>query len=246
MRKITYLQGITEAIAEEMDRDPTVYLMGQCARGQPFGTHKGLYDKFGGWRVLDAPVSEYAIVGSAIGAALAGYRPVVDMLHAEALSRMRGRERDACAIAVRVSAVFRTLRLPRWEAAATVLLTTVEPRDAPGVGSSRQDAVLLMSMPPPHEGPKHGSAGCPRSSRPDFPRGKLARARGLCVGICLGGDPIVERADEARAAECLVALQRGELAGHHRTSSITARIPSPNVIVRFSVSGAGTNWRRRT
>ena len=83
MRKITYLQGITEAIAEEMERDPTVYLVGQCARGQPFGTHKGLYDKFGGWRVLDAPVSECAIVGSAIGAALAGYRPVVDMLHAD-------------------------------------------------------------------------------------------------------------------------------------------------------------------
>lgn len=83
MRKITYLQAITEAIAEEMERDSTVYLIGQCARGQPFGTHKGLYDKFGGWRVLDAPVSESAIVGSAIGAAMAGYRPVIDMLHAD-------------------------------------------------------------------------------------------------------------------------------------------------------------------
>ena len=72
------------ALREEMRRDPRVYCIGEdIVLGLPFGVTKGLVDEFGPERVLNAPISEAAIVGSAMGAALTGLVPVVDMHFAD-------------------------------------------------------------------------------------------------------------------------------------------------------------------
>jgi pyruvate dehydrogenase E1 component beta subunit len=72
------------ALREEMRRDPRVYCIGEdIVLGVPFGVTKGLREEFGADRVLNAPISEAAIVGSAMGAAMTGLVPVVDMHFAD-------------------------------------------------------------------------------------------------------------------------------------------------------------------
>lgn len=83
MRNVAFWQAINEALTEEMDRDETVFLMGECMRGSLFGTSKGLVDKFGPERVLDTPISECAIAGAPVGAAIAGYRPIADLMFSD-------------------------------------------------------------------------------------------------------------------------------------------------------------------
>ncbi len=83
MKKITYLDAINEAVDEEMARDPTVLVIGEDVRkwGAPMGEFAGLFDKYGGERVLDTPISERAIVGAAIGAAITGgVRPIANIM----------------------------------------------------------------------------------------------------------------------------------------------------------------------
>jgi 2-oxoisovalerate dehydrogenase E1 component len=79
-REITYVDAINQALGEEMERDPSVVLMGQDigAFEGPFRTTKGLFAR---WpkRVLDTPIAESGTIGIAIGAALMGYRPVIEM-----------------------------------------------------------------------------------------------------------------------------------------------------------------------
>ncbi len=88
MREVTYLDAIREALAEEMRRDPKVFILGEDvgAYGGAFGVTQGLYDEFGEMRVVDTPISESAIVGISIGAALRGYRPVAEMQFADFIS----------------------------------------------------------------------------------------------------------------------------------------------------------------
>ncbi|HZT75733.1 MAG TPA: alpha-ketoacid dehydrogenase subunit beta [Vicinamibacterales bacterium] len=88
MREITYLDAIREALAEEMRRDPKVFVLGEDVGvyGGAFGVTQGLYDEFGDNRVVDTPISESAIVGISIGAALRGYRPVAEMQFADFIS----------------------------------------------------------------------------------------------------------------------------------------------------------------
>jgi len=88
MREVTYLDAIREALAEEMRRDPKVFVLGEDvgAYGGAFGVTQGLYDEFGDMRVVDTPISESAIVGISIGAALRGYRPVAEMQFADFIS----------------------------------------------------------------------------------------------------------------------------------------------------------------
>jgi pyruvate dehydrogenase E1 component beta subunit len=85
MREITFAQATLEAMEEEMTRDERVFVMGEdiARQGGIFGQFRGLPEKFGHERVKDTPISETAIVGSAIGAALAGMRPVADMHFAD-------------------------------------------------------------------------------------------------------------------------------------------------------------------
>ena len=84
MALIELAQALTRAIREEMRRDPRVYVIGEdIVLGVPFGVTKGLSEEFGPDRVLNAPISEAAIVGSAMGAAMTGLVPVVDMHFAD-------------------------------------------------------------------------------------------------------------------------------------------------------------------
>jgi pyruvate dehydrogenase E1 component beta subunit len=83
MRKLKYLDAITEAIDEEMQRDDRVFLIGEDVgvSGGVWGTSRGLYEKYGAERVCDTPIAESAIVGTAVGAALTGLRPVAEMMY---------------------------------------------------------------------------------------------------------------------------------------------------------------------
>lgn len=79
MRKIRYTEAINEALMEEMSRDSTTFILGEGASVDPYGLHNGLYEKFGKDRVRDTGISEVAIVGASVGAALAGYRPIANL-----------------------------------------------------------------------------------------------------------------------------------------------------------------------
>ena len=78
MAVITYLEAIRQALFDEMARDERVFLMGEDigAYGGAFKVTEGLLEKYGEARVIDAPISEQAIVGSAIGASYMGMRTV--------------------------------------------------------------------------------------------------------------------------------------------------------------------------
>ena len=84
VREITCSQAIAEALAEEMERDDTVFILGEdlVSNGGIFCQFKGLPERFPG-RVIDTPISETSIVGSGVGAALTGMRPIVDMHFAD-------------------------------------------------------------------------------------------------------------------------------------------------------------------
>lgn len=88
MVEITYLQAISDALWEEMERDKNVFLLGEDigVYGGAFKVTKGFIDHFGPRRVLDTPMAETAIVGAAIGAALMGMRPVAEMQFADFIS----------------------------------------------------------------------------------------------------------------------------------------------------------------
>ncbi|WP_046862155.1 alpha-ketoacid dehydrogenase subunit beta [Microvirga massiliensis] len=80
MAMLTYIEASRLALAEEMRRDPTVWAVGEdLGRGGVFGQYKGLVDEFGSDRISDAPISEACIMGAAVGAAMMGTRPVVEM-----------------------------------------------------------------------------------------------------------------------------------------------------------------------
>jgi pyruvate dehydrogenase E1 component beta subunit len=85
MRTISYSQAIREALAEEMERDEQVFLLGEDIgeSGGVFGVTKGLFDRFGAERVLDTPISEEAITGAAIGASLLGGRAVLEIMFSD-------------------------------------------------------------------------------------------------------------------------------------------------------------------
>ena len=80
MTRISYLEAGRQALAEEMRRDPLVWAVGEdLGRGGVFGQYRGLAEEFGSDRISDAPISEAAILGAAVGAAMSGTRPVVEM-----------------------------------------------------------------------------------------------------------------------------------------------------------------------
>jgi pyruvate/2-oxoglutarate/acetoin dehydrogenase E1 component len=88
MRMITFAQALVEAQREEMQRDSAVFLLGEDIgySGGSFGATAGLWQEFGAERVRDTPISEAAIMGAAVGAAIAGMRPVVEMMYLEFLA----------------------------------------------------------------------------------------------------------------------------------------------------------------
>ena len=88
VRELTFGEAIREALAEEMRRDPRVVLLGEdvAEAGTPFKVVKGLVEEFGKDRVVDTPISEAGFTGLAVGAAMAGMRPVVDIMFGDFLA----------------------------------------------------------------------------------------------------------------------------------------------------------------
>jgi pyruvate dehydrogenase E1 component beta subunit len=82
MPKITMREAISQALMEEMDRDPAVFILGEEVGvwGGTYAVTKGFYDKYGARRVKDTPIAENAIIGAAIGAAMVGQRPVAELM----------------------------------------------------------------------------------------------------------------------------------------------------------------------
>ncbi len=82
MRTITFTHILRETLAAELRRDPSVFLMGEDigVYGGAFGVTRSLIDEFGATRIRDTPISEQALTGIAIGAAVAGQRPVIEIM----------------------------------------------------------------------------------------------------------------------------------------------------------------------
>jgi acetoin:2,6-dichlorophenolindophenol oxidoreductase subunit beta len=88
MREITFGKAVNEAIAEEMRRDPTVFMIGEdiAEAGTTFKVLKGLVEEFGPQRIIDTPISEAGYAGLGVGAAMTGMRPIVDIMFGDFLT----------------------------------------------------------------------------------------------------------------------------------------------------------------
>src|SRR6266567_3285477 len=88
MPEVTYRSAVRQALADAMRADDNVFLMGEdiAEMGGSMGVTQGLFEEFGGERVRNTPISEIAIVGSGIGAAMAGMRPVVEIMYEDFLT----------------------------------------------------------------------------------------------------------------------------------------------------------------
>src|ERR1700730_6794868 len=91
-RELTFGEAIREALAEEMRRDSRVFIMGEdvAAAGTPFKVLSGLVEEFGTKRVVDTPISEAGFTGLAVGAAMTGLRPVVDIMFGDFITLTMG------------------------------------------------------------------------------------------------------------------------------------------------------------
>jgi pyruvate/2-oxoglutarate/acetoin dehydrogenase E1 component len=83
MRQLPFIMAINEAFKEEMRRDDKVFVIGEDVQAGTFIATAGLVQEFGKDRVMDTPLSEQAIAGAAIGSAMMGYRPIVDLMFAD-------------------------------------------------------------------------------------------------------------------------------------------------------------------
>lgn len=88
MAELSYREAVTSAIAEEMERDDHVLLLGEDvgAAGGVFKATPGILEQFGGTRVRDTPISEEAILGAAMGAAMTGWRPIAEVMFSDFLA----------------------------------------------------------------------------------------------------------------------------------------------------------------
>jgi len=85
MREISYSQALVEAMREEMIQDEKVFVMGEDVGlyGGAYGATRGLFEEFGGDRVIDTPISEATIGGAAVGAAMSGMRPIAEIMYVD-------------------------------------------------------------------------------------------------------------------------------------------------------------------
>jgi len=88
LAQLTFREAVAAGIAQEMERDPLVYFIGEdvAAAGGVFKATVGLLERFGPERVRDTPISEQAIVGAAMGAAMTGLRPIVEIMFSDFLA----------------------------------------------------------------------------------------------------------------------------------------------------------------
>jgi pyruvate dehydrogenase E1 component beta subunit len=82
VREITYRQALNEALAEELERDPNVFLMGEevAEYNGAYKVSQGLLDRFGPERIIDTPISENGFAGMGVGAAMVGLRPIIEFM----------------------------------------------------------------------------------------------------------------------------------------------------------------------
>jgi pyruvate dehydrogenase E1 component beta subunit len=82
VREITYRQALNEALAEELERDPNVFLMGEevAEYNGAYKVSQGLLDRFGSGRIIDTPISENGFAGMGVGAAMVGLRPIIEFM----------------------------------------------------------------------------------------------------------------------------------------------------------------------
>ncbi len=87
-REITFAEAIREALAEELRRDPRIFIIGEdvAEAGTPFKVLSGLVEEFGKERIIDAPISEPGFTGIGVGAAMTGMRPIVDIMFGDFLT----------------------------------------------------------------------------------------------------------------------------------------------------------------
>jgi len=84
MPTMTYAEAAKQALAEEMRKDSTIWALGEdLGRGGVFGQYRGMVEEFGPERIVDTAISEAAILGAAVGAAMTGTRPLVEMRFAD-------------------------------------------------------------------------------------------------------------------------------------------------------------------
>src|ERR1700685_4266228 len=85
MAELTYRDAVIRGIAQEMSRDPDVVFLGEdvARAGGVFKATVGLYEKFGPLRVRDTPISEQAIMGAAMGAAMTGLKPIAEIMFSD-------------------------------------------------------------------------------------------------------------------------------------------------------------------
>jgi acetoin:2,6-dichlorophenolindophenol oxidoreductase subunit beta len=88
MAQLTYREAVAAGLAQELERDPTVMLIGEDvgAAGGVFKATEGLFERFGPHRIYDTPISEQAIVGTAMGGAMTGLRPVAEIMFSDFLA----------------------------------------------------------------------------------------------------------------------------------------------------------------
>ena len=117
MREITYAEALREAYREEMRRDKSVYLIGEDVGkwGNLYGASRGLLDEFGPSQIKDAPISEAAIAGCAIGSAVMGMRPIAEIMYIDFIAiamdqivNHAAKYHQLSRGAIRVPVVFRT------------------------------------------------------------------------------------------------------------------------------------------
>ena len=82
MREITYRQALNEALAEELERDPNVFLMGEevAEYNGAYKVSQGMLEEFGERRVIDTPIAELGFAGIGVGAAMQGLRPIIEFM----------------------------------------------------------------------------------------------------------------------------------------------------------------------
>lgn len=117
MSVITFLQAVSQALREEMQRDEKVFLLGEDmgVYGGCFGVTRGFLEEFGPERVMDTPISENSFSNIAVGAAMAGYRPVVEFMFSDfitvafdAIANQAAKQRFMLGGQVQVPVVFRS------------------------------------------------------------------------------------------------------------------------------------------
>src|SRR5438309_11829616 len=88
MPELTYREAVRDGLARALRADENVFIMGEdiAEMGGSMGVTQGLLDEFGPERVRNTPISEMAIVGAGIGAAMAGMRPIVEIMYEDFLS----------------------------------------------------------------------------------------------------------------------------------------------------------------